>query len=45
MTSANSSPTKKDHTDDKFIMLPTVDVCFKLIWKYRSSNSENCRKN
>ena len=29
MTSANSSPTKKDHTDDKFIMLPTVDVCFK----------------
>ncbi len=29
MTSANSSLTKKDHTDDKFIMLPTVDVCFK----------------
>ena len=29
MNTSNSGQTENSHTDNKFIMLPTVDVCFK----------------
>ena len=29
MESTNLSPKRNRCTDDKFIMIPTVDVCFK----------------
>ena len=29
MNTSNSGQTENSHTDNKFIMLPTVDICFK----------------